>query len=371
MSISKTAEANIVFITRKWAPATGGMETYSLRLTEHLAKHQRIDVIALAGQADGMPPRARHLLGFPFTVLRRLWQRAKRPDVIHLGDMALWPLGLACHRFTRLVISAHGTDVAYHRRGGLRGRLYGAYLRIGARLLRGKAQIIANSQATRDVTAQTGWRDIAVVPLASDFAAVTATTNTAPSRTILFAGRLVKRKGCAWFIRNVLPLLADDITLEVAGTVWDEDERAALEHPNVHFLGALDAATLARKYAHALCVVIPNIDAKNGEYEGFGLIAPEAAAAGGVVLAADHGGLRDAVIDDKTGLLVATGDAQSWAARIGDVAQWSSEQRAAFSTKASASARQHFTWERVARQSYSFYGLACSSLGRVWKEEKI
>ena len=227
-----------------------------------------------------MPPTALALLLFPFTVIAAALRRSAPPRVIHLGDMALWPLGLLVLVWpeTALVISAHGTDVAYHRRGGVKGRLYGAYLRTGARLLGGRMTVIANSRATRDVTAETGWRRIAVVPLASDFAD-TGATQAAPSTTILFAGRLVKRKGLSWFVREVLPLLPDSLTLDVAGTVWDASEEAALADPRVRFLGPLPQDELARRFAAALCVIVPNIAPENGEYEGFGLVAPEAAAA--------------------------------------------------------------------------------------------
>ena len=82
----------ILFVTRKWAPATGGMETYCLRLTETLAEHEPVEVIALKGRANGMPPGVLALLAFPFTVIARCLARREAPRVLHLGDMAVWPL---------------------------------------------------------------------------------------------------------------------------------------------------------------------------------------------------------------------------------------------------------------------------------------
>ena len=342
---------DVLFITRKWAPAMGGMETYSHRLAGELASLATLDVIALPGQADGQAPSALALAGFPFTVLARWLARDKAPDVLHLGDMAIWPLGLlAALAFgrTRVAISAHGTDVAYHRRGGLKGALYGAYLRLGARLL-GKARIIANSAATREVAAETGWRTASVVPLAADMAG--PASDGTHDGAILFAGRLVERKGAAWFIRDVLPGLPEGLRLQVAGTVWDKAEAALLDHPRVEFLGRLQGAALARAYARALCVIVPNIPVKSGEYEGFGLVAPEAAAAGGVVLAAACDGLLDAVIDGETGFHIAPGDAAAWQARIAEIAGWTDEKRRTFVTRAQAIAAEFYSWPRVARQT--------------------
>lgn len=348
----------VLFITRKWAPAIGGMETYSLRLAERLRLLTRLELIALPGRADGQPPSALRLALFPFTVLRGWLALAKRPDVMHLGDMALWPLALLARlpgSQVRVVLSAHGTDVAYHRRGGFKGRLYGAYLRLGARLLR-QATVIANSHATARVAAETGWRDSKIVPLATDIAGTPG--DGSHDGTVLFVGRLVERKGCGWFVREVLPLLPQGIRLRVAGTGWHASEQAALADPRVEFLGALHGQALVDAYAGALCVVVPNIDLPNGEYEGFGLVAPEGAAAGGVVVASASGGLTDAVIDGTTGFLVKSGNAQAWAERIADIAGWPQEQRRSFVTASMAAAQARYSWDRVAADCLRIYAEA-------------
>lgn len=327
----------------------GGMETWSLKLAERLAAIHPIDVVALRGRANGMPPRALNLLWFPFTVMAHILRRKSAPETILLGDMALWPLaGLAAlrSRKAKLLIAAHGTDVAYHRRGGIKGRLYGAYLRLGARLL-GAAKVIANSRATAEVARETGWTNSVIVPLATEVCELE--TATVHNRKILFAGRLVIRKGCRWFVEEVLPLLPEGTILQIAGTGWDESEGAVLDHPQIEYLGCLDQQSLAQAYNQAMCVIIPNIKPENGEYEGFGLVAVEAAAAGGLVLAADHGGLRDAVIAGETGILLPIGDAENWALKISEVSAWEHVRRQQFCRSAQAKVRQYYTWERVAR----------------------
>jgi glycosyltransferase involved in cell wall biosynthesis len=348
-------QRGVFFVTRKWPPAVGGMETYSVELTRELALHLPVEIVSLPGRADGKPPRASALVGFALSAARRYTRREIPPAIVHVGDLAAWPLGLlAWTRYARpkVVISVHGTDVSYHRRKTAKGRLYGAYLRLGARLL-GSATVIANSCATAAVAAETGWRTTQVIPLA------TSIEDQRPPRShgadLLFAGRLVERKGCAWFVRNVLPLLPDTIGLRVAGTVWDEAEGAALDHPRISYLGPLSARELLDEYRKALCVIVPNIEPRSGEFEGFGLVAPEAAAAGGVVVAAVTGGLRDAVIDGETGFLVPSGDAEAWLGKITEVTGWSEEQRAAFTARASARAREHYSWVRVAKEVLRLY----------------
>ncbi|MDR7104038.1 glycosyltransferase family 4 protein [Croceicoccus sp. BE223] len=353
-------EARILFVTRKWAPAVGGMETYSMRLAEAMQAIEPVEVVALPGKPHGMPPGALALLAFPFRVIAALLRRRRMPEVLHLGDMAIWPLALLPRLFfadTRIALSAHGTDVAYHRRGGVKGRAYGAYLRLGARLLRG-ARVIANSRATRDVLGETGWTACAVVPLATDLSG--PATDGRHNGRILFVGRLVARKGCGWFVREVLPLLPEAMELDVAGTGWDEAESEVLRHPRVNWLGALEGEALARAYAEALCVIVPNIPIANGEYEGFGLVAPEAAACGGMVLAADLDGLRDAVVHGETGVLICAANSGAWSEKILSIIQTPIAIRAARLAQSQATARTSFNWSTVAHNTHAAYGFETS-----------
>ncbi len=346
----------ICFVTRKWPPAMGGMETYCLRLSEELAALCSVERIVLPGLPNGQRPGLWAHLRFGLSTAYRLLVQRSEAVVFHFGDMSIWPLALSARMRapkTRIVLSAHGTDVSYPRRGGLKGTLYGLYLRAGGFLLK-NALVLANSATTAQETGRYGFRHVQIIPLASD---IQCTNGYQGSNRLLFSGRLVKRKGLAWFVQEVLPRLPASIGVDVAGTVWDASEAKALDDERVTLLGRLDREELTRRYAEALCVIVPNIDVAEGEFEGFGLVATEAAAAGGVVLAADHSGLREAVLDDQTGFLLPSGDASTWEARIREIASWSDTERQGFTRKATAITKDFYTWERVAADTLAAYGL--------------
>lgn len=347
--------ADTLFITRKWAPAIGGMETWSLRLSEELGKLGPLEVLALPGQSDGHRPGALAMLGFGLKAVRHYLTRPQAPALLHVGDMAMWPLGLLPRLRggkTKVLLTSFGTDVAYPRRGGWRGWLYGRYLALGARLL-GQTPVLTISRASADETRLRGFADARVVLLATDFAL--GQPRAVEPDTILFVGRLVERKGCAWFIRNVLPLLPQNVRLKVIGKTWDADESAALANPRVDYLGTVDQAVLEQAIQSARCVVMPNILPKSGDFEGFGIVAAEVAAAGGVLLAARCGGLKDAVTHGVSGLLIEPEDAPGWARAIEQVGSWKPAERARFIAGGQAHVDAELRWPRVGRDVARLY----------------
>ena len=76
------------------------------------------------------------------------------------------------------------------------------------------------------------------------------------------------------------------------------------------FEGALRRGELAERFRASSLVLVPS------HSETFGLVALEAAASGVPVVARDAGGLREAVVDGVTGILVTGDDPEPWAAAI-------------------------------------------------------
>ena len=106
--------------------------------------------------------------------------------------------------------------------------------------------------------------------------------------------------------------------------VGDQSEARVLDHPDVIFLGSLGPHELYQEYAQALCVVVPSQTT-----EGFGLVAAEAACAGGVVVASAHSGLIE-VCSDNVGFLVESDAPQEWAHLIDKIKQWPASKRLAY-----------------------------------------
>ena len=171
------------------------------------------------------------------------------------------------------------------------------------------------------------------------------------TRILLTVGRLVPRKGVKWFVEHVMAKLPENVVYAIAGTGPDEqairDSIRAIGSAGtrVRLLGRVDDETRTALYTGADIFVMPNLPV-GGDMEGFGLVALEAATAGALVVASDLEGIRDAVLEDETGVLCPSGDAECFVARIttllGDDAE-----RARLAQQYATNARASFATDRM------------------------
>jgi len=348
----------VLFITRKWPPAVGGMETYAFELARELGKISQLEVEALPGKITGAPPSAaqlgmfflRNLFALPF---RRTY------DVYHVGDMVLWPLAVIARVFkpkSKTAITAYGLDLLYGYREGLAPKIYRTYIKMAAKLLNEKTTIIAISRATAQLCIDAGFKNVEVVALGTAHEAKEFVGGKAKP-FVLFVGRLVKRKGAGWFATNVMPLLPEHIEMKVAGPKWDADEEAALNaNARVDYLGLVSSEDLTKLRQSAIAVLMPNISMGVRDFEGFGLTAPEAAAEGGVLIAAAVEGVTDAVIDGETGFLMPAESPEAWVAKILEIEKWSATKRKTFIEAAQKSVKLNYSWAKVADNTLKSYG---------------
>lgn len=290
----------ILFITRKYPPSVGGMETVSAAFYRSMQPMTVLLALAKRSQA--------HLLWWlPWVALKGIWL-SRSVQVIHLGDGVLAGLGVWLHWCTGkpVTVTIHGLDVTY-RKFGYQSYIHWALPKLQA--------ITAVSPATAKLLQDEFHLTAHVIPNAISVSDFPLNQELGKNRCLLYVGRMVERKGCAWFIEQVLPQLPD-VHLHVVGTgkqltrCQQLVETLAL-NDRVRFHGEISAADLRGHYTAAQALVMPNIIIP-GDMEGFGMVALEAGACGLPVLAANIEGMRAAVVDGSTGFLVESGNVAAW-----------------------------------------------------------
>ncbi len=299
----------LLFVTRKFPPAVGGMEQLSAALAIEFSNLADTTVISWGGSQIYLP----FFLMSAF--IKSLYLiPSKKITHIHLGDALLSPLGL----FLKFIFSVkssvtvHGLDITY------RLPIYQLIIPKAANKL---DKIICVSLATKKECIKRGIEQnkCAVIPngiYPSNFK-INANKKDLENiigvsldnkKVMVTVGRLVKRKGVYWFIKNVVPCLPKNYLYLVVGEGPEKEKIIEIInklnlHGSVLILGRIPDHELSTIYSTTDIFIMPNIKVK-GDIEGFGIVALEATSYGLPVVASDLEGIKDAVIDRKNGILV-------------------------------------------------------------------
>lgn len=142
------------------------------------------------------------------------------------------------------------------------------------------------------------------------------------NQTILFVGRLVRRKGLEYLIRAV-SLLKSEFPLIKLVVVGDGPEFGRMLElvnalglkDNTRFAGELRGDNLSKQFEKSAIFAMPSITLPD-DVEGFGTVFLEAGLHGLPAVSTFSGGIPEAVIDGITGILVKERDPMQLAAAI-------------------------------------------------------
>jgi phosphatidyl-myo-inositol dimannoside synthase len=345
---------HVALLSTDFRPMVGGVADHLHRLADAIAARIPVTVLTSAPQNGAAWPHAYQLETLPplperrlyaatgdgFAPIRKVWTAA---HFIRLREYGIRTITRVTDEWDHEAAVVIGIwDMAAHfwcaacRRAGVPYHLFvhGAEIVMplyGARVpqwrttdFKEASRIIANSSATAQLAAEQFQLPVApVVVNPSVGPRPSAEANARRSNeirvqfglkdglTIFSLGRLVPRKGFDLALRGVAEV-ADEfpgLSYLIAG---DGPERQRLEalagelglSGRVHFLGNVDEPTKWAAYDACDLFVMPNRLLGGSDWEGFGIVFLEAALSGRPSIAGRTGGSRDAVVDEKTGLLV-------------------------------------------------------------------
>lgn len=330
------------------APPLGGQGVVVCGMRAALVSHgHRVDTVSGRGE---------HAIAFPRVTGRAPLDLSlhlnRRPAVItHMGGDVVHAHGgpggvLLLRRFgTPMVYTAHHTYAQASTRGSLR-RLMAP---LEARAYRGADMVLAVSPSTAQSVRRMGIPAdrVEVLPPGVEIPPLSARV-TEPGR-LLFAGRWESEKGVLDAVAVMRELIQRHTQVSAAvvgaGRLGDEVRRAAAGSP-VEVLGRVSDARLQEEFARAAVVLMPSA------YEGLGLVALEAQAAGAVVAGYDVDGLRDAALEP--GLLVPRGDVSALTAVVARLLD-APQARIEIAERVATTMRTQHSWDAVARRLDEVY----------------
>jgi len=299
-----------------------------------------------------------------------------RVDVIHCGNIrpvgyaVTWP---AIRAGIPYLVYVNGGDLLRELRKSKESRLK----RAGARRILGSAAGIVTiskwaAELTGEVMEAVGIENIPPIGVfelgtnpaqfhpSRDTGMLRARWGVGQAPLLITVARLVPHKGQDFAIR-ALAALADEfpeLRYVIVGDGHDEQRLRDLTRElgvtdRVIFAGALSDDDLPEAYATSTIYVgLSRVD-KDVNAEGFGISFVEAGASGVPSVAGDSGGVRSAVRDGETGIVVPPTDVASITGAIASLLR-DDNRRRSMGEAARRAVETHYNWERVARDTREF-----------------
>ena len=288
----------ILFITRNYPPSIGGKERHSYELIKGISSIEKTAKITWS----------KHLKGLWYFMIIAfikasylLLIRQRDIELVHLNDPVLSPIGLLLKFITKkpVIANVHGLDIIYPN---------WLYQKIIPGCLRKMDRVISNSNATALQCIKRGIpsEKIEIIPVGVTINDLVKGKTESyieklgnilklslkGRKIIITIGRLVKRKGVAFFVSEVLPGLVKEFPDLCYLVIGEGQERTNIEkiirekkmEAYTFLVGYLDDETISLIKDIASIFVMPNIPVE-GDMEGFGMVALEAAVVGLPVVA--------------------------------------------------------------------------------------
>lgn len=342
------------------------MQSVSMQLVNALQRRKDVELETIILRAPwrriGLSTTA-----FLFGLLKRIPEGVRRfdPDVILFSSMVTAGVVPFLRKSVQvpLVSINHGQDVT------LPLSIYQWYL---PRVFNKLDGVISVSRATREASVKRGMVPEKGVALPNGFDSRYA--RSLPDREealkllkevlgfepedrkiLLTVGRLVKRKGHSWFIREVIPKLRTDAEYLVIGDGPEREELVMAKEQSqcgnrITLAGRQPEEVLRAAYAASDLFVMPNIPVP-GDMEGFGIVLLEANQAGMPAVASNLEGIRDVIRQGVNGYRVPHEQPEEFAKKVDEVLEGDLKR---FSVTARMHVEKHFSWDRVAARYLDF-----------------
>lgn len=315
----------VLFIARRFPPSLGGMENFAYDLSETLGTKVELIMITWGGSNKWLP------IVLPSFFFRACYQLIKNRDIdiIHMQDALQAPIGWLLSVIFRkpFTVVAHGLDITY---------LNKFYQMTVIPFVRKANAVISICTSTKQEVIKRGGvkeRQFMITPGMKDYYGKVVKDREKFSKLVgrdlkdrvvlLTAGRLVKRKGGAWFTKEVLPMLAKTNPEVLYVVVGDGPERVFMEESikkfklenNIVMLGVISHEDRSLAYQSSDIFVMPSVYVP-GHLEGFGMVMLEGSVAELPVVAVKIEGTADAIKEGVSGVFVEPGDSKGFAREV-------------------------------------------------------
>ncbi len=353
----------ILFVARTFPPVIGGIQIYLYNLRRSLAEKAEVRSLIIHMNKFLV------ILSFPFFILGiiiKVWRW--KPDIVYFGTPVL---GLPSYFVSRLLRIPTATTIY-----GLElTRTTPIYRVLIDRFIFWYSSLIAISNASKNLTVRKGIEQTKVpviLPGVNFPETMRLGIQNLPAGLkieddyLIYVGRLIPRKGAYWLVDSLAEIILKrhpTIKIVIVGDGPDYSKiKARIEsmdlEKSIIMTGAVDDTLLKYLYSEAKAFLMPNIYVE-GDAEGFGIVVVEAGMYGIPVVASRLQGIKDALIENETGLFADPMNPHDFADKIDFILspEWQDPQ---VKSRISEIVKRIFSWNRVATEYLERFREVCS-----------
>ncbi|MBU0995292.1 MAG: glycosyltransferase family 4 protein [Proteobacteria bacterium] len=326
-------DSSIIFLTCNFMPVRGGISNYIYEIIRHLP-NENIRIIGLPTKNSkqfhsnqnfkisrlNVPVNSASSIFFKFIWPVYFWtlKKYKNSSVV-LCDCAHHTLLIPAILFSKFYavpfgVFTHGTDLLKHQ-----GKVYS---KIFNKLLDAAEIVFSNSEQTKKILLSIGLKSHKIkvvypnvnIQKFKDKASVETIIdrhNLHNKKIILTVSRLVERKGIDTFIKSMIIIIKSlpEAHYLIVGTGSYGEKLKELVcryklNKHITFAGFIPDEEINAYYSVCDLFVLVSRCLSIGDIEGFGIVFLEANYFGKPVLAGNSGGISEAVLHNKTGIIV-------------------------------------------------------------------
>jgi phosphatidyl-myo-inositol dimannoside synthase len=308
----------------------GGTQTVSLQILNQLKQHPETAVypVLLQSSSKWIVLRTFFFLPKLYVALPKMIE-AEKADIVCFVSMVTASLAYFLKDKIKIpmVTLNHGHDVIWN---------FWPYQKLVPKIFQSLNGVISVSESTRQASLARGLQPARGIVLPNGItiephrpfnksnsrAFISKEFNIDLSDKILLlsVGRLVKRKGHAWFVQEVLPLIQSNIVYMLIGDGSEAENIRQLKQQSpksdrIILAGKVSNCLLQHAYDAADLFIMPNIPVP-GDMEGFGVVILEANEARTPAIASALEGIQDVIENGTNGYMVEPLNPQKFAEAI-------------------------------------------------------
>ncbi|HET7061397.1 MAG TPA: glycosyltransferase family 4 protein [Nitrosospira sp.] len=292
--------------------------------------------------------------------------RDRRPDIIHIHPVELWPVAKAIKQATGIpiVYTVHSLNLAEYEFGNEPPEILNLW-QTQQELIAGADRVLVLTQDEKSLLLECCPSVLDRVRVVGNGINNSAAATRSASKKkqndpplVLYSGRFVDRKGIHELFRAipvVLQSAPETKFVFVGGYGKGEDiERAWLPaellcyREQIHFTGWLSSIEVGKWYERANILVVPSW------YEPFGMVVLEGMLYGLSVAASNIGGPAEILEHENTGLLFLPKDVENLASALLNLVA-NSDLRERLGANAAIEIRKKWLWPRIVDQIKEIY----------------